>query len=59
MHYNQLITGKNKKIATIFYGLFAFNREKVKNICIRIRIDIRISFHHFIKIYHTFGVYFV
>jgi hypothetical protein len=28
MHYNQLITGKNKKLATIFYELFAFNREK-------------------------------
>jgi hypothetical protein len=28
MHYNQLITGKNKKIATIFYGLFAFDKEK-------------------------------
>jgi hypothetical protein len=51
MHYNQLIIGKNKKIATIFYGLFAFDREKVgKNICIRIRIDIRVSFHHLIKI---------
>jgi hypothetical protein len=28
MHYNHLIIGKNKKIATIFYGLFAFDREK-------------------------------
>jgi hypothetical protein len=29
MHYNQLITIKNRKIlATIFYGLFAFDREK-------------------------------
>jgi hypothetical protein len=29
MHYNQLITGKNKKkLATIFYGLFAYDREK-------------------------------
>jgi hypothetical protein len=41
MHYNQLITRKNKKIATIFYGLFAFDGEKgEKSICIRIRIDI-------------------
>jgi hypothetical protein len=52
MHYNQLITRKNKKkLARIFYGLFAFNRYKgEKNIRIRIRIDIRISFPHFIKI---------
>jgi hypothetical protein len=28
MHYNQIITRKNKKVATIFYGLFAFDREK-------------------------------
>jgi hypothetical protein len=28
MHYNQLITRKNKKLAIIFYGLFAFDREK-------------------------------
>jgi hypothetical protein len=29
MHYNQLITGKNKKkLATIFYALFSFDREK-------------------------------
>jgi hypothetical protein len=28
MSYSQLITGKNKKLATIFYGLFAFDREK-------------------------------
>jgi hypothetical protein len=28
MHYNKLITGKIKKLATIFYGLFAFDREK-------------------------------
>jgi hypothetical protein len=30
MHYNQLITGKNKKLATIFYESFVFNREKGK-----------------------------
>jgi hypothetical protein len=29
MHYNQLITGKNKKNSyKFFYGLFASNREK-------------------------------
>jgi hypothetical protein len=29
MHYNQLITGKNKKkLANIFYGLFTFDRGK-------------------------------
>jgi hypothetical protein len=37
MHYNQLITRKNKKkLATIFYGLFAFYREKGENNRIRI-----------------------
>jgi hypothetical protein len=28
MHYNQLINAKIKKLAIIFYGLFAFDREK-------------------------------
>jgi hypothetical protein len=28
MHYNQLITGKNKRISYNFYELFAFDREK-------------------------------
>jgi hypothetical protein len=31
MHYNQLITGRNKKLAIIFYGLFAFDIEKGEN----------------------------
>jgi hypothetical protein len=50
MHYNHLIIGKNKKIATFFMDYLLSIEKKVKNIRIRIRIDIRISFHHLIKI---------
>jgi hypothetical protein len=50
MPYNQLITGKNKKIATIFMDYLLSTEKKVKNIRIRIQKDIRIYFHHFIKI---------
>jgi hypothetical protein len=32
MHYNKLITGKIKKLATIFYGSFSFDRGKGEKI---------------------------
>jgi hypothetical protein len=51
MHYSQLITGKNKKNSYNFFIDYLLSIDKrVKNICIRIRIDIRMSFHHSIKI---------